>query len=870
MNEIASVDQRPFPPDPALHPARWRWLAPGQGWISQMAVFMQARQAHPARTVVLLPYAQLMPLAARLWAQAHPQGFAPRFETTLNWSRSLGGFVPAANDIAFDVALDVLTARSLLERAALSQQSDALATTLMEAAHQLGALAAAVPPAQRPAWASRARAAALTGMEGPALALESALAQMAVAWAAHSSYATDVLFETRVLDATDCLIVLQGLQPDPLIESLQTVWGERLGTIGPDVDAAHATPSAQISFHQARDAQDEAQRAAACVLQHVNAGRVPVALVATDRSLTRRVRAMLEGSGLSLRDENGWKLSTSRSGAHVMGALRACVWNAASDSVLDWLKNAPAFEAGAVRQLEAQLRRDAVRQWHSGLATAWPAQPALGELLVQVQALRDGLQRARTLPEWLAALRALLQHSGQWALLQNDAAGEKLLVALRLGEGATADWQALLAEASWAGRRLSLSEFTQWVNQALEGASFSPAYPENEQVVILPLSQMLGRPFAAVVIPGCDEVRLNPSPEPPGLWSAAQRLALGLPARETLTAALRSAWQQALQTPVVDLLWRESDDGGEPLLASALLQALRLQISHAVVADPRLLREVTPAPLSCPAPVAPMLDIPRLSASAFEDLRRCPYRFFALRQLGLKEAEELEGELGKRDFGLWLHAVLKAFHDQLKTSAAQDPATRLGLINAAADEVTQSMRLAEDEFLPFMAAWPQVRDGYLDWLLKHEAAGARFDEAEAWHELPLGPLTLVGRIDRTDQIAASEETPASVMVIDYKTEPTGVTRDRIKSPFEDTQLAFYAALLPNDTLRAAYVNVGERDGTQRFEQKDVVAVRDALIEGILHDMSRIAEGAPLPALGEGMACEFCAARGLCRKDFWEE
>jgi ATP-dependent helicase/nuclease subunit B len=24
----------------------------------------------------------------------------------------------------------------------------------------------------------------------------------------------------------------------------------------------------------------------------------------------------------------------------------------------------------------------------------------------------------------------------------------------------------------------------------------------------------------------------------------------------------------------------------------------------------------------------------------------------------------------------------------------------------------------------------------------------------------------------------------------------------------------------------------------------------------------------LPALGEGMACEYCAARGLCRKDFW--
>ena len=33
-------------------------------------------------------------------------------------------------------------------------------------------------------------------------------------------------------------------------------------------------------------------------------------------------------------------------------------------------------------------------------------------------------------------------------------------------------------------------------------------------------------------------------------------------------------------------------------------------------------------------------------------------------------------------------------------------------------------------------------------------------------------------------------------------------------------------------------------------------------------MARIARGAALPALGEGKACDYCAARGLCRKDFW--
>jgi ATP-dependent helicase/nuclease subunit B len=35
------------------------------------------------------------------------------------------------------------------------------------------------------------------------------------------------------------------------------------------------------------------------------------------------------------------------------------------------------------------------------------------------------------------------------------------------------------------------------------------------------------------------------------------------------------------------------------------------------------------------------------------------------------------------------------------------------------------------------------------------------------------------------------------------------------------------------------------------------------------DLAAIADGAPLPALGEGTVCDFCAARGLCRKDFWK-
>ena len=102
----------------------------------------------------------------------------------------------------------------------------------------------------------------------------------------------------------------------------------------------------------------------------------------------------------------------------------------------------------------------------------------------------------------------------------------------------------------------------------------------------------------------------------------------------------------------------------------------------------------------------------------------------------------------------------------------------------------------------------------------------------------------------------------------YKVRELNSTNWHFKMVLEDTQMAFYAALLPDDTLQGAYINVGERDGTKTYAQPELDDARDALIEGVLDDMARIADGAPMPALGEGSACDFCQARGLCRKDFW--
>lgn len=850
-----------------------------------LAAHLRAHGVVAARTVVLLPFAQLLPWAQRFWARWQPEGFAPRFVTTRSWARTLAAWVPASGDFTGEAARDALSARSLLERAGLGAERALLAAPLQEAASQLAPAVAAVPPSQRAAWGESARSLLPAPDAGQPLRYEAAVARIALEWVRASSHPTDVLFSSALRAAADALVLLEGLQPDPLAQALCAHWNASGGTPAlvlplqkEEQSRVAGSDKPQVAVHAASDAEDEAQRAAACVLAHLAQGRAAVALGAIDRALTRRIRAQLEGAGVAVRDETGWTLATTRAAAQTMALLQACAWDASTDAVLDALKQAPSVDGATLDALERSLRADPAPRWRSVAARDWgdrsgPPQTAhVAALVAAVEHWRARLHTARPLADWLRALRELLSASGLWAPLEGDAAGALVLQALRLHEAlqwGLDDWEG-------AAQRLTLAEFTRWADAVLEAARYVPPAPAGARVVLLPLAQLLARPFDALVLAGCDEKRLPAAPEPQGPWSEAQRSAWSLPTRAQLAAAQRAAWRSAMQLPAVDVLWRSSDEGGEPLLPSPLLQALQCDGLTAAGVDARCAREVCAAPTLRPAPSAASLPVRKLSASMYADLRACPYRFFALRQLGLQEAGELEAEIDKRDFGSWLHLVLQHFHERLRDASASDvfapasdAAARADLLDTAAQAATAQLGLDAGGFLPFAATWPQLRAGYLRWLAEHEAQGAVFRQAELALEQPLDAWRLVGKLDRVDEVPEPPEGEPIPFVIDYKTESAAKTKQRIADGAEDTQLAFYAALLGAERLRAAYVNVGERGETATYEQQDVLALRTLLRAGIRSDLGRIAAGAPLPALGEGPVCDFCAARGLCRKDFWQ-
>jgi ATP-dependent helicase/nuclease subunit B len=285
--------------------------------------------------------------------------------------------------------------------------------------------------------------------------------------------------------------------------------------------------------------------------------------------------------------------------------------------------------------------------------------------------------------------------------------------------------------------------------------------------------------------------------------------------------------------------------------------------------DPRGERAVAPAPIRRGAPSVPPGRLPTtLSASSFEALRDCPYRFFAQSVLGLRAADELDEEVEKRDYGKWLHDVLHAFH--LERTPPTDPGSDIARLHAIAAAKRDEHGLDAAAFLPFSASFEVLAPRYVAWLHAREAGGAFWQRGEVDLRIrpeALGGVELFGRLDRIDSVDGG----SSLELIDYKTGSSSQLKKDVVDRYEDTQLAFYGALVGAESgvpVRACYLALDATKGLETHEHADVATSADALLAGMAEDLRRLRAGAGMAALGEGSACTYCEARGLCRRDHW--
>lgn len=948
---------------PPITPQTWPWhpgcdaAAAWQGWAREASAWLRSQGAEPRRALVTVPVGAVLASARQAWAQA-VGGWVPRIETiaslaeTHSWARATPVLDPAEQEVfgavvSLDAIEDRMQAARSLGRQAWARQwagrdrrgYEFALDQVVDAAHAWLRALQATPPAHRPlrieAWRHTLQEQMGQGPGGR----ERLLLAWALEWSAASAeggLAMDAVYAERPsawLAVTVGATVLPGSEGALMLAAQRVArdagvpvnwWAAEVAS-APSAQAAGAGAApARMTVSACSDLLDEARQAAAQVLVSAaerQEGAPPVGVLALDRGVVRHVRALLEGSGLSVADETGWLLSTTRAAAACTRLLAASSPRASTDELLDWLKSGWVQTADPA-DLFARDDRHAtglLERWcrRQGLISAWsmlterdaaePGEDDASHLSHQrmpdeaqvlwawarqvVRPLQALWTAPRpTLQQWLQALRQSIMQSGVQEALLADPAGALLWETLRLdalAEDATDRARAKgptgLPE-SHRVTRMDGAGFQRWLGEVLEAVTFRPqAEPGRPDVLITTLARAALRPFHAVVMPGADEKQLGALASPQGWLGVRLREAMGLVTPVQARQAQWEAFRLVATRPTLHALHRVAE-GSEPLEASAWLARWAATDGGELQSgeDPRPWQSCQASPMAPPRPVLGAHDIglpAQLSATHYEVLRQCPYRFFAQVILRLQTQDELEEGLARSDQGSWLHETLRRFHalrdQRLALPNEQDD---IDLWLAAAQAAARDMGLLSDgmrpHFRPHEVALPDLARAYVGWLGQHEQDGWRVRACEVARErvIDLGDacaglrLRMVGQLDRVDVRHGGRES----MVIDYKTGSAIPLKQKVKAGAEDTQLAFYAALSEGEVpgeLQAAYVHIDARK-VETLRHADIQDSAVQLIGQLARDWVRMHQGAPLLALGDGAACEHCAMRGLCRRDHW--
>ncbi|KWR86009.1 PD-(D/E)XK nuclease family protein [Cupriavidus sp. IDO] len=649
--------------------------------------------------------------------------------------------------------------------------------------------------------------------------------------------------------------------------------------------------------------EDEAIAAADQLVQWLNEGRRNVALVAHDRIVARRARALLARAGAPVRDETGWKLSTTRAAAALMRWFDLLVRDGDTAALLDLLKSPfclpeLAHRGGAIALLERQVRRDGITGGWARLrhlfssdapSPAFPAEEQRDAAEAARKAARDLIRlladeatqwprgnAQKPLSTWLSCLDGTLDRLGMRNALAADDAGTQLLDAL-------ARLQDLPQDETGAHATLSQSEFRAMLAALLESVAYKePSASGPARITILPLNGARMRRFEGVVIVGCDDAQLPSSAAELMFFSNQMRRELDLEDRETRFAQqARDLAEVLLNNDDVVMTWQRFGGRGEPRHVSGWIERLSARCSRAgapIEASAAPLHHETFAEVrNMPAPAAPELVPTRWSAQAYNMLRRCPYQFFAGRMLGLAGLETVSDDLEKRDIGELLHRVLLRYHRDLQARReAGEHVTdeqRLARLNEISDDVFGALMAEDGNAIAYYRRWREVLPSYVAWQSAREAQGWfwRGGEIDAGIDLPMPdgqPIRLNGRIDRLDQGPGGAHA-----VLDYKTQSATRLKRKVSEVEEDCQLPFYG-LLRADAVGGSWIALeGAREGAAAPQREVGLPDFDAAVawleEQMRSDVMRLRGGAQLPAFGDASACTYCNARGLCRKGFWE-
>lgn len=637
--------------------------------------------------------------------------------------------------------------------------------------------------------------------------------------------------------------------------------------------------------------EDAAWSGANAIQEFLKDGHHHIALIAQDRLVARRIRALLArlGSGISIHDETGWKLSTTRAASALMSwieVIRQPLVGPSAAGLLEFLKN-PYIDWSAlglseenashlIHTIEARLIESDSKGGWSGMVLALGHQidgVSFDAAIELVKKLRGMAQRWQSKPlnceTWLGYLFKDFKDLAMYSMLLQDLAGKQLLEALEPMNSVKAE-------------PLRLSEWLSLINSMIEDASYVEASPRQDfSITILPLSATRLRRFDAWVMVGCDDGQLPSISDSPMFLSASLKKMLRCKSSEA------EFIQQALDLSQLmmahqnwRMIWQAKGSSGEPRQASPWLQ--RLYKNHSEFLNES--QEINKVNLTIKAVHAPSPSVPSdfdkplsISPSAYKTLRECPYRYYASRLLGLKEHAHLDAEVDLSLVGQTLHAALKNFHQGLKTKPFDGQLEGKksfleNLLKNISKKHFQPLLDADGRWLAAWVQWESQIPSWIDWELAREIEGWHFHDGEITVGFDLqtkfGAIRVAGQVDRIDL-----NPKFGAAIIDYKYSSATSIKFKQKNIEDDPQLIIYAKALNGDDMvdrqlstSSSWVSIKEEDVEVAVDNLELRMSQ--LPAQMIADVEKVWDGFPLKASAPDGICQYCSVRGLCRKGMW--
>lgn len=642
-------------------------------------------------------------------------------------------------------------------------------------------------------------------------------------------------------------------------------------------------------IYKAAGFEDAAWQGAGAIQSLLREGFQHIALIAQDRLVARRIRALLArfGKGLSVHDETGWKLSTTRAAASVMSWIDIVrqANGPTSIELMDFLKNpyinwsnwgfSEEQASDCLSHLEKRLIEADVRASWGGILLALQSQDvevdAVSNLIKRLKELSHKWQLSeRACNEWLEFLESDLKELGMFDALAKDIAGQQLLQSLQPMK--------LLNEYS-----LKQSEWLSLLLSIFEDASYIESNPRAKaSVTILPLSATRLRRFDAWVMVGCDDGQLPSISDSPMFLSGELKKILGCK-----TQAMEFD-QQAMDLSQLmmshshwRMIWQSNGSAGEPKQPSPWLQ--RLYINHADYLKKNIEVKATtykPIAVAQPSPSLPSdyVKPASISPSAYRALRECPYRYYVTRLLGLREQNSLDAEIDLSLVGQTLHAALRDFYHGLKTQAiaSDNRYEKVKLLKqrlfAISNKHFKPLLAVDGRWLAAWIEWETLIPDWINWHIEREEAGWVFHDGEKPVGFDLdtnfGSIRVSGFVDRLDI-----HPERGVEVIDYKYSSKNSINKKKSNIEDDPQLVIYAKAVDGDDIvnrqtvsNASWVSIKEANTAIQVE--DLSEHMNELPAQMIADIEALWGGSPVIASAPDSICQYCQARGICRKGMW--